>query len=285
MKYVIFGCGFIGRYILKHLNGEFVIITRNPSKFKMKNVYKWDAPLDVFENSDVFINLAGESIFGFWSKKKKENILKSRIETTKRVVDIIKNLKSKPGYFFNASATGYYGDRGNEIITEDSPSGNDFLSTTAKLWEEEATKAEAYTKCVIMRFGVVLGDNTFIKTTRMLFNLHLGFYIVNKEIWQSYIHIIDVAEIIKFIIEKKLTGVFNFTAEPVTQKEFVDIFSGILKKRQFLKIPEFMFDLNEFTKMLKNSVRAVPEKLLKAGYKFRFYSMREAISYTLNQSS
>lgn len=241
---------------------------------------------------DVVINLAGAGIFTHWNREKKKAIYESRIRTTKNIVDAVakSKLKTKP-YIISTSAAGYYGFRGDERLNEDEKPGTDFLATVARDWEKEAVKAEkAGAKVVRCRFGVVLGKNGgALSILTKLFNYYLGSRLGSGKQYFSWIHEDDLIAIYLFLIKgRKITGPINCTApEAVTNSEMTKILSEVLNKPVLIPfVPSFALKilLGEFGSMLLKGQNVYPEKLLKAGFKFRYPEMRVALQQIAGQS-
>jgi hypothetical protein len=279
------GTGFIGSALSRELqeSGYNVLITtrrktdiRSPSERLLWNPPTL-IPSDVISNMDAVINLAGESIIsGRWTKKRKERIMSSRIDTTRALVQSIQNAKPHPKTLISASAVGYYGPHGDESLTEASPPGTDFLAKVCKAWEAEALKAQQFgVRVVLIRLGIVLeiGGGAL---SRMLppFKFFLGGSIGTGRQWFSWIHRDDVIGIIKYILEKdNLSGPINLTApRPVTNREFSSALGKALGRPSWLMMPGFMLKLllGEMANMLLTGQRVIPAKILKAGYQFKY---------------
>lgn len=287
------GTGFIGSALQEELLRErhnVIITTRRGEStwYDDRGVLRWTPPAlipsDIMSRVDAVINLAGEPIAsGRWTKEKKELIRRSRIDTTRAVVQSIRNLNEPPGVLISASAIGYYGPHRDEGLTEDSPPGEDFLADVCKQWEAEASKAEeAGVRVVMVRIGLVL-DAGGGMLTRMVtpFKLFLGGYIGSGRQWYSWIHRRDLTGIIRFTIEHKdIKGPVNATApEPVTNSQFSKALGKALGRPCWFHVPAFAVRvaLGEFGNVVLTGQRVLPAKALKAGYKFKYEKVEEAL--------
>lgn len=253
-------------------------------------------PSDIISNIDAVINLAGESIAsGRWTKKRKELILSSRINTTRALVESIKKTISLnpsllkgdrgglPKVLISASAIGYYGAHGDEDVTEDTPPADDFLANVCKAWEEEALKAQEFgVRVVLIRIGGVLeSDGGALPVMAIPFKFFLGGSIGNGRQWFPWIHRDDVVGIIKYALENEsLSGPVNATAhQPVTNKEFSSALGKALGRPSWFSVPGFVvkLTLGELGGILVTGQRVLPEKALKAGYKFKYPEINEAL--------
>jgi len=287
------GTGFIGSALSRELqeSGHNVLITtrhKTDTKLPCERLL-WNPPAlipgDAISNMDAVINLAGESIIsGRWTKKRKERIMSSRIDTTRALVQSIQNAKSYPKTLISASAIGYYGPHEEEHLTEGSPPGTDFLAEVCKAWEAEALKAQQFgLRVVLIRLGVVLEiDGGALSKMLPPFKFFLGGSIGTGRQWFSWIHRDDVIGIIKYILEKEdLSGPVNLTApQPVTNKEFSSALGRALGKPSWFRVPGFMLKLllGEMANMLLTGQWVIPEKILKAGYQFKYPEVNSALS-------
>jgi uncharacterized protein len=235
----------------------------------------------VVPEQDALINLAGRSIFHRWSEKYKEQIRRSRIQTTRNLVDALP--EKSESVLISASAAGFYGDGGNQEKNEESPAGNGFLAEVCREWEGEAKKAERKgARVVIMRFGVILGARGgAIATMKMPFEMGLGGPIGNGNQWFPWIHLEDLIQALFFLLKgERFRGVFNFTApDLVRQKEFANKLGEVLHRPAVLPAPAWMMRLllGEFGVSLLQGQKAVPKTLLELGYTFRFPKLGPAL--------
>lgn len=290
------GTGFVGSHLCKYLgnNGYSVdVLTRNPDKYKDQGNIKYisyDETESAIDGSDVVINLAGENLFdNKWTDEIKSRILKSRINTTRRVVEAVRKTSKKPNVFISASAVGYYGDNGDKIRTEADPAGSDYLSRVCMQWEEEARKVQgAGVRLVIPRMGIVL-EKSGGALDKMLtpFYLFAGGPLGSGKQYFPWIHMDDVCRSMKFAMDTdSLSGVINVTApNPVTMKEFAATLGKTIHRPSFFKVPEFALKivLGEAAEALIASLNVHPENLKKAGFKFKYETADEALKEILKE--
>jgi hypothetical protein len=207
----------------------------------------------------------------------------SRIESTRSLIEAIAKAKQKPGFLLNASAVGYYGPRGDELITEESPPGTDFLSRVCVEWEEEAKKAEPLGVRVIrLRTGIVLGPNGGALAKMVPpFKLFVGGPLGSGMQWMSWIHRDDEVGLILHLIENsRASGAVNATApNPVRMKEFCQTLGKVLHRPCWAPVPAFALRLmlGEMADMLLTGQRVLPTAAQKLGYQFRYPHLNEAL--------
>ncbi len=287
------GTGFIGSALSRELSnsGHKVIITsrrKTPPKLENIEIVRWDiqTPLssEIMSGIDAVINLAGESLIsGRWTKKRKERIMSSRVNTTRLLVESMKNANPKPKVLISVSAVGYYGPHGDEYVTEDFPPASDFLAEVCKAWGKEALKAqELGVRVVITRFGVVLeSDGGALSKMAIPFKFFLGGHLGSGQQWFSWVHREDIIGFMKYALENEsVSGHFNLTSpQPVTNKEFCSALGKVLNRPSWFHVPAFMIKLTlgEVGKVLLTGQRVLPEKALKAGYQFKYPEINEAL--------
>ena len=241
---------------------------------------------------DAVVNLAGASIGGGrWTQKRKEELRASRVETTRALLEAIGRMNAKPSVFVSASAIGYYGNRGDEDLSEESSPGNDFLAGIVKAWEAEARKAEAWrTRVVLARFGVILAkQGGALQKMLMPFRLGLGGRLGSGKQWMSWIALEDAVEIVKMAITNAaMTGAVNVVSpHPVTNKDFTKTLASALHRPAIFPAPPFALRLALGREMadalLMASQRVVPKKLEKVGYTFRHPKLSEALHSILER--
>jgi uncharacterized protein len=236
---------------------------------------------DALKDVDAVINLAGKNIFKRWSDTYKDQIYTSRILTTRNLVDAISDKKDI--ILCSTSASGYYGNRADEILKEDALPGKDFAAKVCRDWEKEAFQAEAKgVRVAVMRFGVVLGKNGGA-LAKMLpaFKSFAGGPLGSGLQWFPWIHMDDLIAAIMFILEKPdVKGPINFCSpNPVRNRNFSKTLGKVLNRPSVLKTPPFMVRLimGEMGRSLMNSQRAIPDKLLKQGFKFQYPEIHNAL--------
>ena len=244
-----------------------------------------DEDLERLEGFDAVVHLAGENIAGLrWTDEKKKAIRDSRVKGTHNIVDTLAKLDRKPKVFVSGSALGFYGDRGDEIMTETSRAGNTFLSEVCKEWEMESRHAEdAGIRTVLLRTAIVLSkDGGALATMLTPFKFGVGGVVGSGKQWMSWISLDDVIGIINFALENEgLRGAVNVASpNPVTNEEFTKTLGEVLYRPTFLPLPEFAVNLM-FGEMgdalLIDSTRVAPKRLLDAGYKFKFTDLKSAL--------
>jgi uncharacterized protein (TIGR01777 family) len=243
--------------------------------------------------ADAVVNLAGASIAdGRWSADRKALLRSSRIDTTRALVTALAKMNARPRVLVSASATGIYGNRGDELLTEESQSGNDFLSNMAKDCEAEALKAEAIgIRVVLARFGIVLSRKGGALPAMMLpFRFFAGGKIGSGQQWMSWIMLEDVVEILRLAIENgNVRGPINvISPQPVQNTEFTKTLADVMHRPAFFTAPAFALRLvlgEMADALLLSSQRVLPQKLLQLGYNFQYADLSAALKNVLKQNS
>lgn len=230
---------------------------------------------------DIVINLAGKSIFTYWTEKVKKEVYDSRILTTRHIAESLAGAKDI--IFFSTSAVGYYGERGDDLLTEDEPPGSDFLARVSIDWEHEALKAQSESiRVVLTRFGIVL-DRRGGAMGSMLpaFKLFLGGRLGSGRQWFPWIHLHDLVAAYQFAINHPdVSGPVNWCApEPVRNMDMTRILAQKLHRPVMLPTPEFVVKtmLGEFGEALICSQRAQPVVLKRAGFSFTYNTIDSAL--------
>ncbi|AHF11024.1 MULTISPECIES: TIGR01777 family oxidoreductase [Dehalobacter] len=297
---IIGGTGFLGRNLTKELMSsgyKVSVITRNRQFTADKvesnvDLIEWDniSPLSAiydFKEFDVVINFAGESIGNRrWSNLVKQEILNSRINTTRSIVNAINDGTMNPKVLINASAVGYYGPRQDDKIAESEGPGQDFLAEVCKKWEDEAYKVQnEFTRVVTIRIGVVLGSQGALTRMVIPFKYYIGGPLGKGNQWLPWIYIQDLIRMFRFIIEHdEVTGPVNGTApEPVRMKGFSKILGEVLKRPSWFPVPEFVLKiaLGQMSEMLLHGQRAIPQKISDIGFEFKFPDLKSALEDAL----
>jgi uncharacterized protein len=231
--------------------------------------------------ADLILNLAGRSIFHPWTEKYKTQLRASRIRTTRNLVAALPE-KTKL-LLCSASAVGFYGSCKEEMLTETSPRGEDFLAKLAEEWEAAALAAEVKgARVVLMRFGIILGsEGGAIPKMLPAFRLGLGGPLGSGEQWFPWMHIEDLYRGVRFIMQQpELEGPINFTApQPIRQAELAKLIGRLLHRPAFLPTPALAVKLamGELGENLLASQRAIPGRLDQAGFEFSFPEMEGAL--------
>ena len=244
------------------------------------------------ENNQVIINLAGSTIFRRWNKTVKDDIYTSRIHITRNIVEAVKTCHGNGKHVINASGVGYYGYRMNEPLTEESGPGSSFLAGIAVDWEGEALKAREHgARVVLCRFGIVMGKNGgAFKNMLPFFRYGLGGRWGDGSQWFSWIHSLDCAKAILFLLEHRdIDGAVNLTApNPVTNRELTHLLRHKLRRRTLLPvIPGFLMRafLGDFADVFLKGQRVMPHKLLAGGFQFRHPTLEGCISDLLDEKT
>jgi uncharacterized protein (TIGR01777 family) len=249
----------------------------------------WDplAPISppAVSGFDAVVHLAGESIVGRWTNEKKSAIRDSRVQGTRHLAAALAQSEAKPRVLVCASAVGFYGNRGDELLGEESPSGLGFLPEVCREWEiASRIAAEAGIRTVNIRIGLVLSaQGGALGNMLKPFKLGLGGRIGSGRQWWSWIHVDDIVGGIQHAIRtESLSGAVNLVApNPVRNAEFTKVLASVLGRPAFFPVPEFALRL-AFGKMaaeelLLASARVEPGKLVASGYTFRFRDLRAAL--------
>jgi len=285
------GTGFIGLALTRSLTAagyKVSILTRNPAESRILcssevNLISWHA-IETTEGDSVLsgvfalINLAGQNIAtGRWTTKRKKSLLDSRVNTGKILAGALEKVKDKPQVYIQASGIGYYGDKGEQIITEDSPMGGGFLAELCREWERIREPIEVQSiRCVIVRIAPVLGaGGGMLSKIIPSFRYFVGGCPGSGRQWFSWIHIYDLVSGLLFLLENQnLQGIFNLAApEPLRAEDFYRLLSKKLHRPCYFPLPGFLLKLvlgEMADEMLLVSQRAEPRNLLKEGFKFNY---------------
>jgi len=292
MRTLITGAsGLVGSALLEslHAKGHKLHSLRHNAKPSASGMWSPEA-FAVDEDDEPFtavIHLAGENVAqGRWSATRKRRIMESRVKGTRELVEHLASLAEHPEILLCASAIGYYGNRDDEILTEESKTGSGFLAEVCRNWEAEARKAEQLgCRVVNLRFGMVLSPHGGA-LHKMLpsFKAGLGGPIGTGSQYMSWISIRDLVEIVDFCInDATLTGPVNVVSPvPVTNKEFSRCLAQVLNRPALLPVPPFALRLmfgEMADEMLLASSRVKPEKLQSAGYCFQDVNLAETLRY------
>lgn len=298
MKILVTGAsGFVGTALVAALRAEnhSVARLRRPGGALEAGDVRWDpssGEVDsaAMESADAVVNLAGASIAGGrWNDARKQLLRNSRVDTTRHLVASLSRLRVPPRVLVSASAIGYYGDRGDEQVTEGSAPGHDFLSGLARDWEAAALEAERIAiRTVVVRFGIVLAKHGGA-LARMLtpFKMGAGGRLGSGKQWMSWVTLEDAIGMIRFAIgNEKMRGPVNEVApNPVTNAEFTRVLARVLHRPAIFPAPVFALRLalgEMADALLLSSQRVIPEKFLAMGFPFRQPQLESALRSVLS---
>jgi uncharacterized protein len=234
---------------------------------------------------DVVIHLAGEGVFGVWTREKKRRIYESRIIGTRNLAEGLARAEQKPRVFISASAIGYYGDRGDEVLNEQSSPGAGFLAEVCRDWEAATKPAlDPGIRIVNIRTGHVLDPaGGILKKMLLPFRLGLGGRIGDGRQWQSWMHMGDWLGALRHIMNHdSLRGPVNLVGpNPVTNAEFTKVLAGVLSRPTFFTVPGLALKAalgrEAANEMLLSGQRVEPAKLTATGYQFQFPDLQGAL--------
>ena len=287
------GTGFLGTYLVDELirrNHEVIVLSRKNTAELGPRPYRHVAwplrsaqEIDIINQCDALINLAGEPIFGArWTRDKKNKIKNSRAQFTRHLTDLLRSsLRLK--VFLNASAIGFYGDRKTELLTEQSPSGEGFLAGVCKEWETAAMGFHrAGLRTVLMRTGIVLcRTGGLLAELEPLYRAHMGGPSGSGSQYMSWIHVEDWVRAAIFCLENSsASGAVNFVApESMTNRSFSHIYGELFHQRRLITTPTLALKiaLGEMASLVLDSQNVRPEKLLSAGFMFKHPYLKDAL--------
>jgi uncharacterized protein (TIGR01777 family) len=287
--------GLIGSSLTQELEAGGHSITRLTRSPRGENDIRWDLDAGTIEGSleghDAVVHLAGESIAdGRWTSSKKERIMQSRKKGTRLLAEAVAGLPTPPRVMVSASAVGYYGDRGNELLREDSRPGSDFLAELCKAWEAAADPArEAGIRVVHTRFGIVLSPKGgALGTTLPIFKLGGGGRIGSGRQWWSWVALDDVVGTIHHALENdSVEGPVNVgSPNPLTNAEYTRVLGKVLNRPTVLPVPAPAIRLvlgGIADALLLASQRMEPAKLKVTGYEFRYPELEDALRHLLGR--
>jgi hypothetical protein len=232
-------------------------------------------PVESLRDADVVVHLAGEPIAQRWTEDAKRGIRDSRVNGTRNLVQALAELPRRPAALISGSAIGYYGARGDEILTETSAQGSGFLPEICSAWEKEARAAEALgVRVVVVRTGIVL-DSRGGALKKMLppFRIGVGGKLGDGRQWMSWIHLEDLAGLFAHAITQPVSGPLNGVApNPVRNAEFTESLAAALHRPAIFPVPKFALRtmFGEMSSVLLDSQRVLPKTAENTGYQFRF---------------
>ncbi len=286
------GTGFVGGILVNLLcarNDRATIVTRNPETARTARAgVAMSAWQDDVSKYDAVVNLAGASVSAKrWNEAYKRELVTSRVDYTKRLVETIAKSHTKPRVLVNASAVGYYGDRGEELLTETSAPANGFLADLCVAWEREALEAEKLgVRVVNLRIGIVLGRHGgALQKMVPIWKLGLGGPFGAGGMWLPWIHVNDCAGLILHAIDSEsVRGALNAAAPGIVRnKEFARTLGKVVSRPAFLPVPPLALRLavGEFAAQLLASEKVVPQVALQSGYRFQWPELEPALKNCL----
>lgn len=302
---VIGGSGFIGRALVKRLirdQHSVVVTTRDAKRTRARipagaEPFQWDARsadalIPILERADAVVNLAGASVAVRWTPKVKEELVRSRVQTTNVLVEAIRRTTRKPSVYLQASAVGYYGyaNSWEGELDENAPPGNDFLANLCRDWESASEDLNTTgTRRMVVRLGIVLSrEGGALARLLLPFRLGLGGPVGSGNQPFPWISLADVVGAIVFLMgNREAAGIFNLVSpHAVTNREFTRVLARVIHRPAFLPVPSFALTalLGEMAEvMLLNGQRAIPKRLLQLGYRFTHPDLETALKAVLSE--
>ncbi|HGL6358438.1 TPA: TIGR01777 family oxidoreductase [Citrobacter amalonaticus] len=286
------GTGLIGGHLvprLQELGHQVTVLTRHRDTAREKlndRVTLWDTLEDKqnLDGFDAVINLAGEPIADKrWTTEQKDRLCQSRWRITQKLADLINASETPPSVLISGSATGYYGDLGEVVVTEEEPPHNEFTHKLCARWEQIACEAQSdKTRVCLLRTGVVLAPKGGILGKMVPpFRLGLGGPIGNGRQYLAWIHIDDMVNAILWLLDNDLRGPFNMVSPyPVRNEQFAHALGHALQRPAILRVPATVIRLlmGESSVLVLGGQRALPKRLEAAGFPFRWYDLEEALA-------
>ena len=297
MRVLVTGAtGFVGRrlcQVLSESGCQVTALSRRPGAARetvptLTQAFAWRPveevpPPESLEQVDAVVHLAGESVVGRWTARKRQAIRESRIRSTRNLVDALRQVEARPRTLISASAIGYYGDRGETELTESMPAADDFLGEVCGQWEREGKRAEAAgVRVVHLRIGIVLAAGGGALDAMLLpARLGLGGPLGSGRQWWSWIHREDLIGMVQHVLAHgNLSGPFNATStNAVRQKDFARALGRVLSRPAFLPTPGFALKLvlGGFAVELLSSKKVLPDRIQESGYRFRYPDLEPAL--------
>jgi uncharacterized protein (TIGR01777 family) len=295
MKIGITGAtGFVGKHLLavvRNAGHDAIGFSRHPEpRAGFVEMRPWQPVRSAdFSGLDAIVHLAGESISGVWTKKKRDAIRRSRVDDTCDLIARLRELPVPPRVLVSAGGVAYYGDGGEAELTEAAPCGRGFISEVARAWEESALEGRDFMRVVTLRTGLALGkDGGAIPVLRRVFGLGLGGRLGSGRQWMSWIHVTDLARLYLHAVESTpLSGPVNAVAPgPVRNAEFTRALAKVMHRPAFLPAPSFVLRMlpGEMSDVFLHSQRAVPAAAMASGFSFLYPDLTAALYETMGDS-
>lgn len=298
------GTGFIGKALCRDLllaGHEVAVLTRNAFRAVGRvpqgaGVAQWspeqpEGLAQVLSDADAVVNLSGESVAAQrWTPQFKQRLLDSRVNSTRTLVQVIRQAEPRPKVLVNASAVGIYGNRGEEELSETSSPGTGFLAELAIRWEQAAEEArEAGVRVVKLRIGVVLGEGGGALEKMILpFRFFVGGPFGSGRQWFPWVHLDDVTDLTLHALQNEsVDGAVNVVAPGIVRlEEFCRVLGRVIRRPSWLPVPGFALRLiaGELGETLLWSQRVVPQVAVQTGYTFRYPQLEEALRAVLDRT-
>lgn len=285
--------GFVGSALCDYMSQrgwEVRRLVRRTAKCSLE--VEWDPEREIIaadaaDGIDAVVHLAGENVSGRWTDEKKQRIRESRVKGTRLLANLISRASRPPQVLVSASAVGYYGDRGDEVLVESSAAGEDFLANVCKAWEAEAHVAAPSCRVVTPRLGVVLGPRGgALKVMATPFRFGLGGKLGNGRQYFSWISLLDVVRLVVFLVEhESLSGPVNAVApNPVTNEKLTHALAEQLRRPSIATVPAWAarFGLGEFASEVLSSKRVSPSVALTEGFQWKHPHVEAALAWALS---
>ncbi len=304
MRILITGAtGLIGKSLCQRLaeeGHEIVVLSRRPKAAELvpgAKTFRWEAEEgapgpEVWEGVEAVVHLAGEPVAASrWTAGQKKRIRESRVTGTRNLVGGIEKLSSRPKVFVSGSAVGFYGNRGDDVLTETSDPGEGFLVDVCLDWESEATRArDLGLRVALVRTGVVLSaEGGALEKMLPPFKLGLGGRLGGGRQWFPWIHLDDIAGVVRHaLLTPAVTGPINGAAPGiVTNEVFTKELAAALHRPVFLPVPELALRIamGEMAEVVMASQRVSPKVAEETGYRFRYPQLREALAEILSSEA
>lgn len=292
------GAGLIGKKLIRVLSESgfsIIVFSRNPDKAKRvlpmaQDFVKWNGEVNIsaeciekINGAHAVIHLAGEPVAKRWSDQQKKAIFESRKNGTAGIVKAISQVTNPPQFFFSASAIGFYGSDGGDVVfTEFSEAGAGFLANVCIEWEKQALQANEFTRVVIGRIGIVLDPREGALAKMLLpFSLFVGGKIGSGNQWMSWVHPMDIIGFIMHALEHpQVRGTFNLVAPgAVTMNRFTELLSTILHRPSWLHVPDIALSimLGEGAVIATGGQHVLPQRTIESGYRFQYTDCDQAL--------
>lgn len=288
------GTGLIGRHLipkLKNKGYDVAVLSRNPAKEKQVNAYRWNIKTEEIDKDcltgvDFIIHLAGANIGEKrWTQKRKQEIIDSRVLSIKLLYKAIEETQTPVQAIVSSSALGYYADRGNELLTEQSSNGDGFLAQCCRQWENAVVKeAPQNTRVVRLRIGLLLArEGLALKRMESPVTLLLAFPLGTGKQWVSWIHFDDLLDLfLRAIEDPSMLGAYNACSpNPVINEQLMKEMAQSLHRPAWkMHVPEFVLKAlyGQMISVVLMSTRASSEKLIRQGFQFKFSTLDKAFN-------